>query len=233
MAIKPLLLPRHTTRAGVDAVTLADGELRLANVTPRELRVGDGATSGGVVLGQGGNRYIREASVSAAATLDILITAADLEYYREFTVKYEDIVVATDDSTLCIRFGTSTGPTWQATGYSWGGRAFGPGGGADIGTNLDGLTGTYIPFTRQVATSGVGNAAGESCSGEIVLLNNAASPKIQLGTSRCSYVRPDGFTYFADGGGGWGSTSPITGVRLLCGNAGNLTGKAVLLGRRK
>jgi len=234
MAIKPLALPRHTTKAGADAVTIPSGEIR-AEMESMELRLGDGATAGGKIIARGW-RYVKEVSVTAAAQLDVPITAADLLLYDEFELQYLNISCSVDDTTMGFRLGTGAGPTY-ATGtgaYTWGGRLMGPSAGTDLGSSIDSETGTRVCLTRPVASAGngLGNAAGEVLNALVRLPNPGVGTVQRLLDFRSSWVRPDGVGIFMSGGGMCGTTSAITAARLFP-HTGNITGKAVLRGFRK
>lgn len=89
-------------------------------------------------------------------------------------------------------------------------------GGADVGSSLDSL-GSLIPLTRPGFGQGVGNAIGERASGLVDISIGSASiyPTVM---SFIRYCRSDGTIQFLSNGGFYGSTSQITGLRLLWSN---------------
>jgi hypothetical protein len=168
-------------------------------------------------------------TASASATLDISGVFDDALYAR-YELEILSLVPATNDVSLALRVGTGAGPTWQAgaaayeTNATWQNNtasAFLGGGGS----------GLFLTATG--ASNAVGNQSGSSVSG-IIELTNPSSAIVPLFNFRMRYLRPTGNGGAAVFGGGfYGTSGAITGLRLLF-SSGNITSGSVrLIGYRK
>jgi hypothetical protein len=132
---------------------------------------------------------------------------------------------ATDDVSIVLQVQTG-GTTWQTSGYVFGGRLQGPGGGVDTGSTLDAYSAGII-LTRGNSGNGVGNAAGEGVDGEVAFNPGDTTARRRFRSS-VVYTRSDGVECIASVGGAYGSNGAITGVRLVWGggnfaNVGSVT----------
>jgi hypothetical protein len=169
-------------------------------------------------------------SASSSATIDFTGLG---DTYDHYMIVLDNVKPATDDAVLTLRVGTGGTPTYQATGYTYGGRTSGPSGGADIGSTTDSIT-TQIPVTRQGggAGTGIGNATGEHASGRVLFSNPEASdfPLFEI-SSR--YVNSSGVLNGVTNSGMYGSAGAFTAVRFLMSSGNISSGTFRLYGLRK
>lgn len=146
------------------------------------------------------------------ATVDF----TSLTGYSRFIIEFEDIAPATDDTPLIVRM--NDGSTWlsASSSYSFGGATDGPAASANLGSSTDSVT-TSICLSRPGATHGVGNAAGETCSGEIAFDVGSSTTKAKL-RSRITYFRQDGLLFGATVAGARTAAGTIAGIRLMFGS---------------
>lgn len=138
--------------------------------------------------------------------------------YSRYIIEFEDLAPATDDTPLLVRM--NDGSSWLSSGgsYAFGGSTDGPAASANMGSSTDGVT-TSICLSRPGSPNGIGNAAGETCSGEIVFDVGSSTTKAKL-RSRATYYRADGLLLGANVTGGRTAAGLIAGIRLQFG-AGN------------
>jgi len=124
---------------------------------------------------------------------------------------------ATNDTSAILQVQTG-GSTWQTTGYVYGGRIQGPGGGADTGSSVDSYSGGVV-LNRVGAGNAVGNATGYSVSGEIAFVPADANQTRRFRAYMIYNRSSDGVEIPIIVGGSYGiTTSAITGVRLILGS---------------
>lgn len=182
----------------------------------------------------GGYAYLQTNTISGAATssFDNLLTSS----YDTYVLKVEGLVVASDQEDISILLGTGSGPTYQTSSYQY--SKIGMGLSAAVSTETqeassDNVT-SRIVLTRVNGNAGaVGNAAGESFSGEVVIHKPSSSSIYKHITWTGVYTDSLGRINNYSGGGMWKSTTAVTSVRLLTGSGGNMTGSATLYGLAK
>ena len=167
-----------------------------------------------------------------AATVDFDFSSGWPSDFSEFEVYLEDVSPATDDVYLGMRIKTTASLTVQTSGYLYGARNQGAGGGADMGATIDSVS-DRIALTRPGTGLGIGNATGEVANA-IVAINAPNSTKVKQARFTSTYNRSsDGVVQYVDGAGYYGSTSAWTGIRFLMSSGNIASGTFVLYGRRK
>jgi hypothetical protein len=216
-----LILPggaNITTAAGdtATAISLGSGNWIMADFMPAS-----GWRGSSVVLA--------EAIASGSATLDISGVFNDAVYTR-YELELLSLVPATNDVGLVLRVGTGAGPTWQAGAATYETNATWQN---NTAISFLGGTGSGLFLTATGASNAVGNQSGSSVSG-IIELTNPSSAIVPLFNFRMRYLRPTGNGGSAVlGGGFYGTSGAITGLRLLF-SSGNITSGSVrLIGYRK
>lgn len=185
-----------------------------------------------------GNAYVAPPSwvpietltASSSATLDF--DAGVDGTYSHYVLVIKGLVPATDDVQLLARIATS-GPTWQsgAGAYQWGGQLTGIGGTvAGDGSGAGGPT-TAMCINGS-ATVKVGSAAGEGIDAVIEFFAPSTTAQRKRFTWRGVFTAASGADATFAGGGSYGSTSAIVGVRLLFSSGNISSGSATLYGVR-
>lgn len=174
---------------------------------------------------------IETLTASASATLDF--DAGINSTYSHYVLVCKGLVPATDDVQLLARIATS-GPSWQAGAgaYQWGGYLTGIG-----GTVAGDGSGSGGPTTAMCingsATTKIGNAAGEGIDAVIEFFAPSTTAQRKRFSWRGAFTAASGNDATFAGGGSYGSTSAIVGVRLLFSSGNIASGEATLYGVRK
>lgn len=183
------------------------------------------------IIGNGSGRgwqLLATGAASDSATLDFTALTSTYDLY----MLTFDIAPATDDVYLALRIGTGGTPTYQTSGYEWGGALLGLSGTANIGSTADSVA-DRIAISRPGTGNGVGNASGGHICGEVYFSNPDSANDYFLCNVSTRYVRSDnagqGVTVFGRYGGG----GPITGLRMLFSSGNIASGTAQLYGLRK
>lgn len=171
---------------------------------------------------------LAESVASNSATLDVAGVFSSI--YDRYELEILSLVPQNNDVSLALRVGTGAGPTWQAgaTAYetqaTWRTSA--------VHSFLGGL-GSGLFLTATGATNAVGNQTGASLSGMVELCNPDDSLIPTFGF-RVRYLRPTGSGGGAVSGGGfYGTSGAITGLRVLFSSGNIKSGSIRLLGYRK
>lgn len=130
-----------------------------------------------------------------------------------------NIIPATDDTYLICQVGTGATPTYQTTGYVWGGRTQGPSTGIDLGSTVDSYTGG-LALSRVASTVNLGTGAGEAFDGQVWAPSLGDAVRVNW-RWQGTYLSSGANLQTVQGGGQYGSTTAITGVRFLM-SSGNL-----------
>lgn len=178
----------------------------------------DNVAAGAMVL-------IQSQTASASSTIDFATGLNDT--YDEYFITMSSIKMSVDDSVLQLRVGTGGGPTYQATGYNYIGSSVG---GA---TTNNGTAQTQINLNRSGAGVGIGNASGESFSGNVRFSNPEASDFMMImfdtNHARADATGPERMV----GSGCWLTAGAVTAIRFLP-STGNITsGRFTLYGLKK
>jgi hypothetical protein len=215
-------------------LTLAQGDIiypssssALANLTPgtsgKQLQTGGAAANPSWEWP--GHHLIETITASTDATIDFE-TSID-STFDEYQIHIVDLVPATDDEELHLRY--QIGAAWKSgsTDYSYNG---------DISANALSSNGAaQILLGVPSAGNGVGNASGESLSGVITITNPASTAAFKKAVAVFTYTRSAGdFPMMGTMAGQYDTdTGAVTGFRLLM-SSGNITsGVFRLYGIRK
>jgi len=174
---------------------------------------------------------IETLTASSSATLDF--DAGINSTYDHYVLVCKGLRPATDDVQLLARIATS-GPTWQsgAGAYQWGGQLTGSAGMVTgDGSNVGGPT-TAMCINAS-ATTKVGSAAGEGIDAVIEFFAPSTTAQRKRFSWRGAFTAASGVDGTFAGGGAYGSTSAIVGVRLLFSSGNIASGSATLYGIRK
>lgn len=174
---------------------------------------------------------IETQTASASPTLDF--DSSINNNYNHYVLVLKGLVPATDNVQLLARIATA-GPTWQAgaAAYQWGGTIVGTGGsGTSDGSGSGGPT-TAMCINGS-ATTKVGSAAGEGIDAVIEFFVPSSTTQRKRFTWRGVYTSAAGTDVSCQGGGSYGSTAAIVGVRLLFSDDNIASGEATLYGVRK
>lgn len=171
------------------------------------------------------------ASSSAQIDFSNLFTST----YTRYKIIFDSLLPATDDSELQILLGTGGTPTYQTSNYTWAASKQVGGGTTAWGSSVSGAGNgvvSRIPLSPPAASEGVGNAAGETISGEINISNPTASkyPHITFDTV---FERLDNVAIGWNGQGSYRTSGAITGARLKMASGNITSGEACLYGFRK
>ncbi len=223
--VPPEDLTALTTLDAADQLTVWDDDVG----TERRITVANArATLGGWVLLQ--------SQTAGAPVSSIDFTTGIDSTYDAYALVIKAFVPSTDDTQLLLRVATS-GPTWQsgAGAYAWAGTFVGPGGTASGDGSSVGSPTTAIPLSLISTTNNkVGNTSGEGFDCIVFI----TSPSSTLNRKRVSwqgvYTSASGQEISVNGGGAYGATSAIVGLRLLF-SSGNIaaTSSASLYGFRQ
>jgi hypothetical protein len=178
---------------------------------------------------RGSSVVLATATASGSATLDISGVFDDALFAR-YELEILSLVPASSDVGLALRIGTGAGPTWQAGGSAYETNASWQTNSVSV---FLGGAGSGLFLTATGSTNAVGNQSGSSVSG-VIELANPSSAIVPLFNFRMRYLRPTGNGGAAVlGGGFYGTSGAITGLRLLF-SSGNITSGSVrLIGYRK
>ena len=172
---------------------------------------------------------LAEAVASNSATLDI--TGVFSDAYDRYELEILSLVPQNNDVSLTLRVGTGAGPTWQAGAAAYETQA-------TWSTNADhaflGGFGSGLFLTGTGANNRAGNQTGASLSGVVEFCNPDGSI-VPTFSFRVRYLRPTGNGGASVRGGGYyGVTGAITGLRVLFSSGSNITSGSIrLLGYRK
>lgn len=115
----------------------------------------------------GGLQRLNFGTVSAAATLDIVLTSYTA--CRGLLILLSGFLPATDGVNLYCRFSTDGGAAFDATGYSWG---------LNLINDASGLGTVVSASANQIDLIGaaiVGNGAAEGVNGQLTMLNQTSA----------------------------------------------------------
>lgn len=173
---------------------------------------------------------IETLTASASASLSFY-TSID-STYDHYVLVLKGLVPASDDVQLLMRIATS-GTTWQsgAGAYQWGGTIVGTGGsGASDGSGSGGPSTAMC--VNGSATTKVGSAAGEGIDAVIEFFTPSSTTQRKRFTWRGVYTSAAGTDVSCQGGGSYGSTAAIEGVRIFFNGVNMTSGEGTLYGVR-
>lgn len=160
------------------------------------------------------------ASASATISFDASTYAAMFDgTYRAIAIVLNDIIPATDDTYLIARVGTGAGPTYQSSGYVWGGRTQGHTSGADNGSVADSMD-TGLAISRVASTVNLGTGAGEALSGTLTGYSVGSAVRVNWHWM-VTYLSSGASLQNMVGFGQYGSNTALTGIQFLM-SSGNL-----------
>lgn len=169
--------------------------------------------------GGGALDYELIATATASASASIAFTGLT-STYNTYVLKFTDVVPATDDAELWLRTSTDNGSSYDSTAGNYryvNLRSSDTGSLATSGS----ASSTHILLSIGVGTVDLGNAAGESCSGQVVL-QNPSSTKNTLITSDVSYIAAFGGSCKVTATGVRMSAADVDAVQILM-DSGNIT----------
>lgn len=149
---------------------------------------------------------------------EIVFTSLDDGYTHLF--RFDNIVVATDDVEFYMQISRNGGSSYITSNYFYYSASSGSSG---SGLSSQSETASQHEIVHNLATFGIGNAAGESYSGEIILSNPANSGSYPLYENKGVHVGSNSIIYQTRGGGGVkDSTGSYDAVRFYA-SSGNLS----------
>lgn len=192
-------------------------------------------TTAALVAGSLGAALVPIETQIASASVSLSFVTGIDSTYDHYILVCKGLRPATDDVQLLARVATDlVGPTWAdgAGAYQWGGTIVGTGGsGASDGSSVGGPSTSMC--INGSATTKVGSAAGEGIDAVIEFFVPSSTAQRKRFAWRGAFTAASGNDVAFAGGGSYGSTSAIVGVRLLF-STGNITsGSATLYGVRK
>jgi hypothetical protein len=129
---------------------------------------------------------------------------------------------ASDDVAFGAQIGTGATPTYQTSGYTYGGRSFTASAGADRGSTTDSISDKFLMTPTAGAGNAVGNASDESISGEFRIYMPSNGSKNKHVRWESSWTGPNGVGRHMSGGGDWDGVTAITAAKFFF-NSGNIT----------
>ncbi len=190
-------------------------------------------TTAALVAGSLGAALVPIETLTASASASLSFYTGIDSTYDHYVLVLKGLVPASDDVQLLMRIATS-GITWQsgAGAYQWGGTIVGTGGsGASDGSGSGGPTTSMC--VNGSATTKVGSAAGEGIDAVIEFFTPSSTTQRKRFTWRGVYTSAAGTDVSCQGGGSYGSTSAIVGVRIFFNGVNMTSGEGTLYGVRK
>lgn len=172
---------------------------------------------------------IQTQTASASAAVDFISGLNDTSY-DSFLIRLDSVKAATDDVGLVMRVGTGGGPTYQTSGYHYVLDRVRAGSATPAITQS--TTGTYLTLTETGGTTGLGNAAGEKFTGEIVFADPESSDFCEF-SYRGQYGLALGESGSVVGGGRYNTAGAITAIRFLMTSGNIASGRFSLYGLKK
>lgn len=171
---------------------------------------------------QGGTAPLASGTVSAAATLDIVLTAYTA--FRGLRFILSGFLPATDGALLYMLFSTNGGSSYIGSGYNYG-RA--------LATDTNSLVSAGSGSANQIIITGAcGNAATEGTNTEILMLNQTSTafwPRVTFSSYYIDNQGTPGGNYIA-GGGANESAIDVDAVRFLFSSGNIAEGKYAVYG---
>lgn len=175
-----------------------------------------------------------ETQTAATSVSLSFVTGIDATY-DHYVLVCKGMRPATDDVQFWARVATDLiGPTWAfgVGAYQWGGWLTGVGGTvAGDGSSVGGPT-TAMCINGS-ATTKVGSTAGEGIDAVIEFFTPSSTTQRKRFAWRGAFTAASGNDQAFAGGGSYGSTSAIVGVRLQFSSGNIASGEATLYGVRK
>lgn len=176
----------------------------------------DGSTHGSMV-------HLSTQAITGAASVQF--TGIDGSY-DSYELRFADGSVSVDGAQLTMVLGTGAGPTWVTSGYSYALPYLVYAVGL---SSLNASSAASIELTNSGTTHGVGNAAGETFGGKIVLIAPSGSKYKHIGIEvRYSRANDSAF-YGPEGGAQLATTTAVTGIKIQV-SSGTLSGTFSLYG---
>lgn len=169
----------------------------------------------------------QQANANAAINFNNLITGA----FDQYRLTISGAVPAGNDSYIAVQLGNGNAPTYQTTGYLWGGRGDTSGGAQSQFSSSGNSITTSIPISGPSGSvSGLYNGANGIFSSEVKLeaVNNANSPMIV--SAHSAYLTSAFSVVNATFSGLWNSQNAITSVRVIPSNNNITRGNFALYG---
>lgn len=169
--------------------------------------------------------YVKISTQTASASATIDFTSSIDSTYDEYMVAFTDVVPATDNVKLLMRWSVNAGSSWIAASYDWGINKFYGGGGAGAGVTGD---------TSVEIIDAIGNAATEGCSGDVRLFDASNSGTYKVSLFSSVGRTHDGNVVGAHGGASYeGATTAINGIRFLFSSGNIASGTFTLYGMKR
>lgn len=169
---------------------------------------------------------LAEGTASAAATIDIVMTAWTA--YRHISIVLAELIPATDAAALWCRFSTNGGSSYDATGYNYAGRTLTD---ADTNATVVSSSANQIAMTLGAAATGIGNGATEGIGIEVHLYGRTSTALWGRITWSGYYINsaatPLGM--HTTGGGSREAAQDTDAIQFLMAS-GNLSGKYTVYG---
>lgn len=200
---------RNDTNANA-AANGANNDITSLSALTTPLSVAQGGT--GTALGPG-STLLASGTVSAAATLDIVLTSYTA--FRGLRFILSGFLPATDGAQLYMRFSTDGGATYLSSGYNYA---------TAIASDASAVSGAGSGSAAQITMTGsIGSAATEGVNADIEILNQASTafwPRVMHRSYYIDNVATPG-AWFITGGGSHESAIDVDAVRFLF-SAGNI-----------
>lgn len=169
-----------------------------------------------------GLQKLNSGSVSAAATLDIVLTSY-VSQFSKYKLVIENFLPATDNVSLLLRFSTNGGSTFNAGASDYGSMRY-----IRASSDVDGSIGEAT--TAIIPANGIGNAATEGVSGYFDFFNFTSATRYSSAVGQFMSVTAAGVVQYSTAGGSLAVAQDTDAVRLLF-SSGNITsGTWVLYG---
>lgn len=174
-------------------------------------------------------KFISAQNASSSATIDF--TGLD-GTYDAYEVRFSSVKPATDDTALWLRIGTGGGPTYASGGSDYSYQY------ALVNTSTigdEGSTGAaQMLLTSAGAGSGIGNAAGEHCSGWLQFDDPDDASNFQTFQYQNRYLNTStALTAIIGGAGKYNTAAAITAIRFMMSSGNIASGHFALYGLRK
>lgn len=197
------------------AQTVSRGSLIYGNSTPKWDELPKGTT--GQVLGcdgtdaywVGGVQFLGTASASASSTIDWVLTPGYFAYVWEFS----HVIPSSDGASFYLRTSTDGGSSFAAGGSDYGYLVS-----AALGSASTSIGTAFATF---IFLATIGSAAGESCSGRVILRNPSAASRAWV-RIETDYINASSVWHSLYGFGFRDASADVDAVRFLM-STGNIS----------
>lgn len=174
-----------------------------------------------------GGDVVKLTTAPASSSTSLDFTASITSTYRAYMFVIEDLAVATDDVALWLRVSEDAGSNWKSSASDYAYVGFGK----DSSANQAIVSSGAAQFALNVAGTGagIGNAAGKTLSGTVIVHNPSGSSKNKRIQSHVAYAASANNTAYMTGGASYiGTTNALNGVRFLA-SSGNLASGTITM----